>query len=1129
MLAVPGSAIASGAQPAGNATFTWPYSYGTPSVPAGVGAQGATGLNVPLSSVGPKSLSSVGDTAHVGPANLSNPLAVLDSPTTTLTVTAKNGTTASSVVAVEQEVTLQNITNGSTRYANTSSSGVASFAGVHVGWYILHIYASSASFVEFEQQLWVSTGLSITRYLTPAADSAVAVDNPSSSVGAIWYQTFMYTTWQAEETNYKPPGVSQTQVELWNQTGPGLLATGLAQANGTVEFTNVNKAYTYDLKVIGYETNLTGVKYWYQNTSSGFSVTFGSANVLSLAESAYVTPLGGLSRTTGTIVGTAPPTSGAWNPSVNTTITGGITTISSPFGCTSSCVKITFINALIFWNVSAQVLGSDIELDLVNSTFVALGFETPYAQSVYLASYNHPDNWRITDSTVIGSFDNASWLSTINPTYATFALPFANVTGSLFYGIIDQSWGTPVQTTDWYTYSYDEFLNIGHYVYAASSQYYIGYESTNPGNLPPNLNHVSIFRSYVQAEYNGGNITNTRVNDSKLVDSPPATGSHYVGDYFGPNNTALVFYTSHLNITQSEFGYSSEYGVSVNASSNVNTKNDIEWLDSGPDSFYEDVFTYSHLPSTGVSWYFPQNGTFTDCIFSDALTVAQRAYFGNTAVWHFVINGDNQRYGVQDLYFTSNDHVAHSVFNGTQPFPKGSGIYVNSSYFSGFDWQDLGNTNGLTPLTLWYENDSFGAVYLSVYDAVRSNGNYANNATSASYSSILYGTYADQQVHFDHNTVFTWNGGGLSSADSMAYALYDNFVSVTDNVFYNNQSFGNASQWTDGLTVDLGLVPWETGGTVNVTGNWFLNLDQLTMPFAIANCCDGGGLTPRGTYNVYGNHYFYYPTREANIPVVTDAKAPSRYQGDAPSAATYTTNTSYAFFVNDTPNSGINVQYNSTSQLISPRMGYVNDSYLTNHEFDGFSYYGIAPDVNVTTGTPIVSYRNGLTAGPQRDFYWHGFSYALSVEQSYTSIGANSSRAPPVTLSFSPSWLTPYKEYTVLMYNGTTGSLLATQDYFAARGGFINVTYDPATEPLDPVFALGNLSSAAGGGCGYPCGVAPAPKGPSGFTLTLGFNAGTILGIVALVVGLAVILTERRYWLPGMGLVTIGFVLLILA
>lgn len=109
----------------------------------------------------------------------------------------------------------------------------------------------------------------------------------------------------------------------------------------------------------------------------------------------------------------------------------------------------------------------------------------------------------------------------------------------------------------------------------------------------------------------------------------------------------------------------------------------------------------------------------------------------------------------------------------------------------------------------------------------------------------------------------------------------------------------------------------------------------------------------------------------------------------------------------------------------------------------------MAPDVNVSSGTPTISYANGLVGGPQPNFTWDGYKYTESVEPSYIQVGVNSANAPPVNLQFNGA---PNTAYSVAMYDN--GQLIDYTNVTSNANGVVTFTYNPATMPLDPVFQL---------------------------------------------------------------------------
>ena len=174
----------------------------------------------------------------------------------------------------------------------------------------------------------------------------------------------------------------------------------------------------------------------------------------------------------------------------------------------------------------------------------------------------------------------------------------------------------------------------------------------------------------------------------------------------------------------------------------------------------------------------------------------------------------------------------------------------------------------------------------------------------------------------------------------------------------------------------------------------------------------------------------------------------------------------------------------------------------------------IAPDVNVTSGRPVVSQTNGLVSGPQPNFFWHGYNYSESVEPSYIAVGVNSSRAPPISLQF--TGLSPTSDYTVYGYYAGNGTNFYAQNYISNKTGVVNQTYAPSSMPLDPTFAIFPTPGGSGGGGPSPCtsncsGVSPSPSGGGGggfhwpaFPGLPAFSFQLFAGLIILALGIAV-------------------------
>ena len=176
------------ASPSASSSFTFPYQYGTPTVPSDVGAQGTQGPTVPQSDIGlTVPLSDIGPEGHVGPSYITNWESVLAPPNANFTITVRNGTLSSSVASVGALVSLENITLGAIKTAVTNSTGVAFVNNIKEGRFILSVTLTGTTGY-CSLAVLKNTANSMTVYLLPVSDSTVSVSNgPSTSDTAdIW-------------------------------------------------------------------------------------------------------------------------------------------------------------------------------------------------------------------------------------------------------------------------------------------------------------------------------------------------------------------------------------------------------------------------------------------------------------------------------------------------------------------------------------------------------------------------------------------------------------------------------------------------------------------------------------------------------------------------------------------------------------------------------------------------------------------------------------------------------------------------------------------------------------------------------------------------------------------------------
>ena len=146
------------ASPSASSSFTFPYQYGTPTVPSDVGAQGIQGLTVPLSDIG----------AQVPMPHLTqgkgSPLMV--SRNVNVSILVYNGTKNSKSVSVGSSVQLLNSSFDKNYTVDTSTHGYANMT-VTAGWYVIDITQKTDNYINFTQLIDIKNSESLTYYLIP--------------------------------------------------------------------------------------------------------------------------------------------------------------------------------------------------------------------------------------------------------------------------------------------------------------------------------------------------------------------------------------------------------------------------------------------------------------------------------------------------------------------------------------------------------------------------------------------------------------------------------------------------------------------------------------------------------------------------------------------------------------------------------------------------------------------------------------------------------------------------------------------------------------------------------------------------------------------------------------------------
>ena len=1004
-------------------TFSFPYSYGTPQVPSDVGAQGVQGPNVPISDLGPHGI--IGAQGHMGPVNYSGTIPWSDISLSSVTVTVYNGTPSSKVDAVGVSVGFINATFGNTTLKNTSTSGVATFS-LSEGWYVLKVNGSSSSWENFTELVNIaSSTTSFTVYLLPSSLGTQTINNGLST--ATFSSVYVESPDSPFAVTPQYNKMSQMEVQLLNESSSGaILATGYALSNGTVVFTKVNDAYSYAFHFVGYENGESGTLYDIGNATTG-TLTFSTAvDVYSSAVN-----LGGYTKTTGTLTG-SPTISHFGSPSItltaNTTITGGVTFISN--GLNLGSYNLKFVNAQVFFNDSLSSWGSGAnhQFNFVNSTVVFL--------------------------------INAQ-VGTINATHAVF---YAQNMYNPLSTIVASGPFTPITIISAKTngITYCEFVGYMYIAGKLNNNRYNYVWTVNPGYPLPQIDYTQVGVYYFGGLTASSYVTNSTITNSTLFGPMSSTITVFSNDYVRYNSSTTMFSqdygyynNSYLNLTietsMGSYSLGQEYGLG-NGIGNVSMINCfMDFINPSRSIIitfqapYGNV-SYSLLDfnsTTNAAGHFRSGKYYNDIISRNISINAVKAGKWNRAGMALHSTGTYTEYvNYSDIYigefaqFGGNNYTySHDYFGSIIPIDSYAGIESLMAFMHPAIYR------------ITYSNDTFGKFYnnYTLNDIIGSeSGSYPGIYSAFGSSNVgpYVPTAGPAYFNVTHVTFQPfWGGNGtLHPPDA---PLVINFgegtptqsvvvANVSECLFDNSYNYAWGSNKYDVSPYYWDLMIW--GGRGTVYDNYFMNLSQQIIPIG-SNNNESGSQGNHGQYALIDNHFFYRPAHDQNyVPLfhnmtieTTDSQTVSAmsYQAPLNESNKYTTVSGGT--------------YVSNSSILAKDGMYNNYAWVWN----------ITPDVTIQSGTPTISYSNGLVGGPQPNFTWQGYRYTESVEPSYISVGANSSKAPPVDLEFNGQ---PNTQYAVAMYDH--GSLIDYTNVTSNANGVVTFQYNPATMPLDPVFQL---------------------------------------------------------------------------
>ena len=1019
------------ASPSASSSFTFPYQYGTPTVPSDVGAQGTQGPTVPVSDIGPQG--NVGASGNIGTTGLINPYGILKGTNVTLSVKVLNGTVSSNTISVDSTVSLLNLTYGTTTSLSTDANGYANLT-VSSGWYELAITQKSASYENFTQYIDISASNTITRYLIPASDGVLAISNGGTSFATLWVHT----------TSSFGSGmqIGQVPVELYNETSTqSLYGTTYSLSNGSVEFTGLNIAMKYGFTFPGQFTNpLTDFVSNYGNLSAGMVAGNGytfAAGVDSYTYSSLALCPSGKTTTTATISGNTLPAYEADGEdgfvlSENTTINGGITYLS--YDIHTNGYKIIFENGKLYLNATGYgyTVGVLENIQFINETVISLtgqlGWAGSYGASIWM---NHSVYIGNDQNSITNSNGNALNFAYANNSYIEDAYGFfsGNLSNDIIYNsqMTKLSGGLPekllyLENT---TITGSSFVNgetpilkgYGVKVIDASDLASGGGSTFYVNNSYLQENHMDTHPFYVAGKMMLSHDNVTYVNTTATVFASGNTGSWRMSNI---SYSILWFQTYHENSTK---------GTVI-----INVHN-IDIYNSIIDTNYTNTQDLSNI---GVS-AFPAPAT--------------------------VISIDNGTISYDILNFGGDGTFGGPSPNGSVNFTHDVFTYENEVDAYTIVSMQMFSASGTSPIShesVTYSNDTFGYLYYNnslLYkittasngpDWYTGSGQWIENMNSQNGQGGMHGYLNITHVTFEPPYIGNNTWSVNSGAAGVEFGQNQTTNSITYSLFENNYRYALGPDRYNITPVTWDIIAF--AGNDTIANNWFMNLNQQIIPIGGNNLqatFQNSGTKPQGTpshdIHLSNNHFYYSPSPDYSyVPLNNNFHAIVNASGKGTISYELPINTTQKYSFGACPE----YIWNWTTKQVAP-------SYMWSGN-DTSWYWGIAPDVNTSTGTPVISYQNGLVAGPQPNFEWHGYNYSESVEPTYIQIGVNSSKAPSIGLQFQGM---AGGLYDIEMFNN--GSLISTYQESATSLGVLNATYNPATMPLDPVFSVELVGSVA--------------------------------------------------------------------
>lgn len=1085
--------------------FTYPVSAGVPVIPSSVGAQGTQGRIAGTPNGSTITSSQTGEVGKPGPSGVS-PIALAKTPAS-FTVTVYYGTfnPLSASLASGVSVSLVNVTNGLNLTVVTGANGIAAFLSTYIGWYELKAYGS-ASDLNYMSLRHVGAGATtFTIYLLPTATAIKNIANGGATKDPAYI-----TPQTGYSSGIVGPGL---EVDLLNaSSGNALLGRAYTLNNGTAVFTNVNTAFTYNVELQGFISTASGLQFYYTNSTGALGSpsggTYHSTAPLIVAYTSY----------TATVTGVAPSVGASsstnWGVTSNTVVNGGNLWLSTHIVIASG-KKLTFNNTVVYWNDSGDnnINGG---LAFVNSTviFTSLTFfsypNTPLnylylndsmvfnsaivepANSYaifYLTKTSRSEIW-FPAPTPTGGGAGQSWIqgsmvnSTIEMNHAALAYPLE--TGWLnltFVSVLNSSW-TDTACGSGYgcggrggTYS-----DTWRWLYAVNDSLQ-GAGGSDGGPPPWTTGTFTITNSWFHNTSIVASVYDTEVTNSNLGLTQPSTGTYgFMGRYGNFTRTTWTESTlGGISFVAYYAGYSGHYQA-AQLPMNGNLSNSVLEYSSAPRENYSlnTGFGSGRIQGTWTAY-----DDYIHAWYSDA----------QLAGWVNGTTGLPVSYGTFKLFVNGNLTLTYSTIlsnslelwsyqNTTLSHDLWPAVEVWDVYGAGVQMWEAPYPHYSVGTSYDFENDTFGTVrfnetlwslatHFVILDFGYTGWPYlqdAGNAVGGSFK-VAYDTFYAEPV----------GGGSGGTPVGLVQAVTGNVTgTVLHDLFWNAPSWNIGSTRVEPFGADVSVM----FGFENVKNNYFLNLNRRTLP--IQDDLKFGPTSLGGKLNLTANHYFY-----------TDGIPPTAFgasQGAAPTdARTGSLNTSTIDY---------EIPVGKQAGFKSSPMGTVAENQLVfnttitqttpaNSQTTSSAWsWSVAPDVNITTGAASVGYFWGTVAGPQPNFFWHGYNYSERVESAYVNIAVNSSNAPNVSVVLSN--LIGGHSYTVVTYTALN-AVLSTVTMVAAANGTIFATFAPATMGTNVTVDIGSDQSAVF----------------FGLTVSSWSAISIILSIVALM--LLLVAAERRY------------------